>query len=177
MQVRGYLHEPRPRQDEETGEADPTVQQIASDLFTSVLRGQRQPRVRQRPRRRSSCTPPGCATLCEEARVPNEFLPHHGNLVQGAARGRRSRPEDPSRPATAVVHHHAGDGHRHRQRPLRRPGRARRPSVAALRQRLGRSGRRGEPAILRIYVTEPAVDPRTSRRDELRAELVQTSRC
>ena len=48
------------------------------------------------------------------------------------------------------------------------------PSVAALRQRLGRSGRRGEPAILRIYVTEPSVDPRTSLADELRAELVQT---
>jgi ATP-dependent Lhr-like helicase len=48
------------------------------------------------------------------------------------------------------------------------------PSVAALRQRLGRSGRRGEPAILRIYVTEPAVDPRTSLPDQLRAGLVQS---
>ena len=48
------------------------------------------------------------------------------------------------------------------------------PSVAALRQRLGRSGRRGEPAILRIYVTEPSVDPRTSLADQLRAELMQT---
>jgi ATP-dependent helicase Lhr and Lhr-like helicase len=46
------------------------------------------------------------------------------------------------------------------------------PSVAALRQRLGRSGRRGEPAVLRVYVTEPLVDARTTLADELRAELI-----
>lgn len=48
------------------------------------------------------------------------------------------------------------------------------PSVAALRQRLGRSGRRGESAILRLYVTEPLVDQRTSLPDQLRAELIQS---
>jgi ATP-dependent Lhr-like helicase len=46
--------------------------------------------------------------------------------------------------------------------------------VAALRQRLGRSGRRGEHAILRVYVTEPSVDERTSLPDQLRAELIQS---
>lgn len=47
------------------------------------------------------------------------------------------------------------------------------PSVASLRQRLGRSGRRGEPAILRMYVTEEELAGDPSPQDALRAELVQ----
>jgi ATP-dependent Lhr-like helicase len=48
------------------------------------------------------------------------------------------------------------------------------PSVAALRQRLGRSGRRGEPSILRIYIEEPDPEPDSPPQDHLRAALVQT---
>ena len=80
---------------------------------------------------------------------------------------------DPSRPATAVatttLEMGIDIGTVHSVAQVGPP-----PSVAALRQRLGRSGRRGEPAILRIYVTEPAVDPRTSLPDQLRAGLVQS---
>jgi ATP-dependent helicase Lhr and Lhr-like helicase len=80
---------------------------------------------------------------------------------------------DPSRPATAVstttLEMGIDIGTVHSVAQVGPP-----PSVAALRQRLGRSGRRGEPAILRIYVTEPTVDPRTSLPDQLRAGLVQS---
>ena len=49
------------------------------------------------------------------------------------------------------------------------------PSVASLRQRLGRSGRRkGEPAILRSYCIEPALEPKSSISDNLREGLVQS---
>lgn len=46
------------------------------------------------------------------------------------------------------------------------------PSVASLQQRVGRSGRRGEPPVLDAFVIVPA-DP-AALEDQLRAELVQT---
>lgn len=49
------------------------------------------------------------------------------------------------------------------------------PSVASLRQRLGRSGRRrGEAAILRSYCIESEFDPHAPLSDRLREGLVQT---
>ena len=110
--------------------------------------------------------------LCETAGVPNEFFPHHGNLskdlredVEAALKGHA--------PATAVatttLEMGIDIGSVHSVAQIGAP-----PSVAALRQRLGRSGRRGEPAILRVYVTEPSVDQRTSLPDQLRAELIQS---
>lgn len=49
------------------------------------------------------------------------------------------------------------------------------PSVASLRQRLGRSGRRkGEPAILRGYCIEDAIDVHSGVGTRLRLGLVQT---
>src|SRR4029434_599628 len=47
------------------------------------------------------------------------------------------------------------------------------PSVSGMRQRLGRSGRRGEPSVMRIYVEEPEIEPDSPPQDRLRAELAQ----
>jgi ATP-dependent Lhr-like helicase len=48
------------------------------------------------------------------------------------------------------------------------------PTVAGLRQRLGRSGRRpGRPAVLRVYVSEPELVGGLSPTDTMRAELFQ----
>ena len=47
-------------------------------------------------------------------------------------------------------------------------------SVASLRQRLGRSGRRGDPAVIRIYVRARAITDKTSPQDRIRAGLVQS---
>jgi ATP-dependent Lhr-like helicase len=48
-------------------------------------------------------------------------------------------------------------------------------SVAALRQRLGRSGRRPQdPSVLRGYVTEPPLDADSPLQDRLRPQLVQS---
>ncbi|TFZ32682.1 DEAD/DEAH box helicase, partial [Pseudomonas syringae] len=49
------------------------------------------------------------------------------------------------------------------------------PSVASLRQRLGRSGRRGdEAAILRAYCSERPRTPQSGLSDQLRETLVQS---
>jgi ATP-dependent helicase Lhr and Lhr-like helicase len=47
------------------------------------------------------------------------------------------------------------------------------PAVSSLRQRLRRSGRRGEPAVVRTYVAEDALQPEAPPQDQLRAGLVQ----
>ena len=47
------------------------------------------------------------------------------------------------------------------------------PTVASLRQRLGRSGRRGEPAILRVYIEEGTVTQLSPPQDAIRASLVE----
>ena len=45
-----------------------------------------------------------------------------------------------------------------------------------MRQRLGRSGRgEDEPHVLRMYIVEEEVDPRSSVSDRLRVELFQTT--
>ena len=47
-------------------------------------------------------------------------------------------------------------------------------TVSSLRQRLGRSGRRGGPAILRMLIAEDELHPNSSLVDKLRMELLQS---
>ena len=47
-------------------------------------------------------------------------------------------------------------------------------SVSSLRQRLGRSGRRGSPAVLRMYISEDELNVDSSLVDKLRLELLQS---
>ena len=169
VQVRGYLEAPPPAGEEDDEPAH--LQQIAADLY-EVLRGHDN-LVFANARTAVELFAARLRDLSEEAGVPNEFLPHHGNLSRELREDAEAALRDPSRPATAVatttLEMGIDIGSVHSVAQVGPP-----PSVAALRQRLGRSGRRGEPAILRIYVTEPAVDPRTSLPDQLRAGLVQS---
>jgi ATP-dependent Lhr-like helicase len=106
--------------------------------------------------------------------VPVEFWPHHGSLARSIREETETALKQGDRPATAVctttlelgidigaVQSVAQIG----------PG----PSVASLRQRLGRSGRRpGEPAILRSYNIEQALTAKSPLSDSLREALVQS---
>ena len=125
--------------------------------------------------RRLNYSRPGCATLSETAGAPNEFLPHHGSLSKELREDVEAALKDSGRPTTAVatttLEMGIDIGSVHSVAQVGAP-----PSVAALRQRLGRSGRRDEPAILRIYITEPAIDQRTSLPDQLRASSSRASR-
>ncbi len=111
--------------------------------------------------------------MCERDRVPNEFLPHHGSLSKALREDVETRLKDRSVPLTAVctstlemgidigtVKSVAQIGPPH--------------SVSALRQRLGRSGRRGEPAIMRLYIREPRTNPDGPPEDQLRTSIVQS---
>lgn len=110
--------------------------------------------------------------LCEQNQVPNEFWPHHGNLAKElreeaeAALKSRERPVNVVCTTTLEMGIDIGS-----VKSIAQIGVP--PSVASLRQRLGRSGRRGEPAILRLYIQEAEIQEDSPPSVVLRARLVQ----
>ena len=109
----------------------------------------------------------------DQARVPNEFFPHHGSLSRELREDVERLLRADSRPTTAVCTSTLELGID--VGSVSSIGQVGTPhSVAALRQRLGRSGRRPQdPSILRIYIREREVTARTPPQDELRPELFQ----
>ncbi|GGF36415.1 hypothetical protein GCM10011519_07420 [Marmoricola endophyticus] len=111
--------------------------------------------------------------LSETARVPNEFLAHHGNLSKEHREDVENKLRSTETPASAIctstLEMGIDIGSTDSVAQIGSP-----PGVASLRQRLGRSGRRGRPATLRAYVAEAEVTERTPPTDMLRAHLVQT---
>lgn len=109
----------------------------------------------------------------EAERVPNEFYPHHGSLSKEFREEAESKLKDPATPATAVctstLELGIDIGQVESVAQIDAPF-----SVASIRQRLGRSGRRGGPAILRMYIEEPPLSASSPVLDELRPEIVQT---
>ena len=113
--------------------------------------------------------------LCEGERVPNEFWPHHGNLSTAIRTDTEAALKQKGRPATAVCTNTLELGiDIGAVKSVVQIGPP--PSVASLRQRLGRSGRRaGEPAILRGYVIEDAPSKMATMATQLRLNTVRTA--
>jgi len=111
---------------------------------------------------------------CEDARVPNEFWPHHGNLSKESREETEAALKQRERPATAICTNTLELGiDIGAVKSVAQIGPP--PSVASLRQRLGRSGRRkGEAAILRGYAIERQLTAQSSLSDQLRESLVQS---
>jgi len=109
---------------------------------------------------------------CEREGVPNEFLPHHGSLAKAHREDVERILREAEKPATAIATTTLELGVD--LGTVQSIGQLGPPmSVASLRQRLGRSGRRGSPAVLRIYVQENEVDQDTPPHDTIRMPLVQ----
>ena len=111
--------------------------------------------------------------LCDDHRVPNEFMPHHGSLSKELREAAEEALKERNRPAnvicTSTLELGIDVGAVNSIAQIGTPY-----SVASTRQRLGRSGRRqGDPAILRIYITEPEVTPSTHPEATLHPSLVQ----
>lgn len=111
--------------------------------------------------------------LCEEQHVPNEFWPHHGSLSKEIRAETEAALKQKERPASAICTNTLELGiDIGAVKSVAQIGPP--PSVASLRQRLGRSGRRkGEPAILRGYCVEDAIGERSSLATMLRLDTVQ----
>ncbi|ADM08199.1 ATP-dependent helicase [Parvularcula bermudensis HTCC2503] len=112
--------------------------------------------------------------MTEEMHLPQEFYPHHASLSKEHREFVEQRLKDDRLPTTAVCTStlelgiDIGDVACVAQ--IGPPF-----TVAALRQRLGRSGRRaGHPAILRQYAIEEATDHQSALVDRLKLSLVRS---
>ncbi|GAB0057924.1 ATP-dependent RNA helicase SrmB [Candidatus Magnetaquicoccaceae bacterium FCR-1] len=111
---------------------------------------------------------------CDREGIPNEFWPHHGSLAREIREESETALKRGDRPATAICTTTLELGiDIGAVRSIAQIGAP--PSVASLRQRMGRSGRRaGEAAILRCYAMESPCTAHSDLSDLLREGLVQT---
>ena len=176
LQVRGYVScvsdEPEGEGTEELSEISlPTDIQVARDLY-KVLRGDSH-LVFANTRWRTEKFAVLLSDLCSENSVPNEFFPHHGSLSKEFREEIESRLQKGKLPTTAVctmtLELGIDIGKIKSVAQVTAPN-----SVSSLRQRLGRSGRRGEPAILSMFITEMELAGTSGVVDKLRLELLQS---
>lgn len=109
---------------------------------------------------------------CSREFVPNEFFPHHGSLAKELREGLEKRLQEDKLPTSAVctmtLELGIDIGHVDSIAQVTAPH-----SVASLRQRLGRSGRRGEASILRMFIAENELTDKSHLIDRLRLETFQ----
>jgi len=171
VQARGILEPSKPKKGTD-GEVIPVGNEaIAGHLF-EVLRGANHLVF---PNRRDQVEyfSDRLRRMCEDAGYPNEFWPHHGSLAKDIREETEAALKQNERPATAIctstLELGIDIGSVKSVVQIGPP-----PSVASLRQRLGRSGRRkGEPAILRAYCQERKLDDDAPLSDLLREGLLQ----
>lgn len=165
MQIKGYLNcDPKKRE-------YPTDREIAMEIY-ELLRGETN-LIFANSRQRTEHFSVMLSDLCKENQVPNEFFTHHGSLSKELRTSLESRLKKQKLPTTAVctmtLELGIDIGKVKSVAQITAP-----PSVSSLRQRLGRSGRRGDPAILRMFITERKLDARSDIIDQLRMQLLQS---
>lgn len=177
--IKGYAEKP-PRTDSEPELENPQMEdlvpgsilEVAEHLY-KVLQGSNN-LVFPNSRRQVELYSDLLRRSCERNDVPNEFWAHHGSLSKEFREDAERALKDGTRPATAVctttLELGIDIGEVKSICQIGPP-----PSVASLRQRLGRSGRRkGEPAVLRGYCIEPELGPKSGLSDSIREGLVQS---
>lgn len=195
LQVRGVVEVGRPEGEAGTAEADEdededeeagkeardeadldapatSLELIAQHLFLT-LRSKGNHLVFAGSRRNTEELSDALRVMCERAQVPNEFFPHHGNLSRETREYLEQRLKDGEQPTTAVatttLELGIDIGSVESVAQVGAPA-----SIASLRQRLGRSGRReGKAAVLRIYAVESSLDQFSGVFERLRPETVQ----
>lgn len=156
----------------DAGGSTDVTDEIASDLYVS-LRGNNN-LVFPNSRALVETYADLLRRMCERDGIPNEFWAHHGNLSrelrEETEHALKARQNAATAVCTSTLELGIDIGSVKSIAQIGPP-----PSVASMRQRLGRSGRRaGEPAILRCYCTEASLTPKSSLSDRLREGLVQT---
>ncbi|MBI4641908.1 MAG: DEAD/DEAH box helicase [Candidatus Tectomicrobia bacterium] len=173
--LRGYVQRPPVMTPDEEAQVetppDGSLLEIGKSLFKN-LRGSSN-LVFANSRNRVEIFADMLRRMCEEQHLPNEFWPHHGSLSKELREDAEAAIKDKTRPVSIVCTSTLEMGMDISSvTSIAQVGVP--PSVASLRQRLGRSGRRGDPAILRIYLQEEELTENSSPSDCLRAGLVQT---
>jgi ATP-dependent Lhr-like helicase len=109
----------------------------------------------------------------EVSGVGNEFVPHHAGISKRLRENTEFALKLQSQPITAVctstLELGIDVGEIKRVAQIGPPR-----SVASLLQRLGRSGRRGNAAVLTVHIVEPTITPATAVSGAFHEDLVQT---
>lgn len=169
LQVRGYLGQATPV---EAGKEPADRAAIADHLFQTLRTTDNL--VFANSRAAVEVYTDMLAQRATRAGVRARFFAHHGSLSKEVREHVEERLKDPTTPVTAIctstLELGIDVGSVDSVAQVGAPA-----TVAGLRQRLGRSGRRsGRPAILRVYVAEPELTAGLSPTDALRAELFQS---
>ena len=173
MQLRGYRSRPpAPRRSAGASNEEGDATRLVRDLY-GALRGQDN-LIFANSRSRVEELTDHLRVMSERARAPNEFVAHHGNLSREIREEAEARVKSASQPTsvvcTSTLELGIDIGSVASIAQVGSP-----PSVSTLRQRLGRSGRRAdEPAVLRGFIVEEALQKGSTLLDELRTQLVQT---
>lgn len=174
VRLHGFLRGLKPAAGEaktEEEEDHPTSRSIAQHLFKN-LRGSNNlvfANARSNVERYTDLL----SRMCQAASLPQEFHAHHGSLSRELRTDVEADLKRGDRPLTVIctstLEMGIDIGAVKSVAQIGVP-----PSVASLRQRLGRSGRRGEPAVLRLYIEEETVTERTAPQHAIRVRLVET---
>ncbi len=165
IQLRGYLNKAGEEEDAATA-----FEEIIEDLY-KILRG-RSHLIFANSRSRTEEIAATLSDRCEKDGVPNEFFPHHGSLSKEIRESLEVRLQEENFPTSAIctmtLELGIDIGSVDSIAQVTAPH-----SVASLRQRLGRSGRRGDAAILRLFIPEDEITAKSHLLDRLRLETVQ----
>ena len=177
--IKGYVEKP-PRLHFEPGIENPGLEDVVPGSTVEVanhmykaLRGSNN-LIFPNSRRQVELYADLLRRACERDGYPNEFWPHHGSLSKDLREQTEQALKAGDRPASAVCTTTLELGiDIGAVKSVVQVGAP--PSVASLRQRLGRSGRRkGEAAILRSYCVEAELHSDADLSDRLREGLVQS---
>lgn len=165
FKIQGYIDPNNP------SNGTPAHYQICDDLYKICRGGSHL--IFANSRRRTEEISAQLSDLCDQESVPNEFFPHHGSLDKGLRETLEKRLQKEHLPTTAIctmtLELGIDIGKVDSVIQVTAPN-----SVASLRQRLGRSGRRNAPSILRMLIAESELVSSSSIIDKLRMELLQS---
>ncbi|MEO8379229.1 MAG: DEAD/DEAH box helicase [Acidobacteriota bacterium] len=173
LRLYGFCRPLRERKvvEKEGEDVDETAHTIAQHLFKN-LRGSNN-LVFANARSEVELYTDHLSRMCGSMNLPQEFFAHHGSLSRELRFDVEDQLKRGDRPLTVIctstLEMGIDIGAVKSVAQIGVPF-----SVASLRQRLGRSGRRGEPAILRIYIQEETVTDRSPPQDAIRAGLVES---
>lgn len=171
--IKGFIDLEPKAHDEETNTDSRSVKSITAHLFKNLLGSNNL--VFPNSRAKVEQYTHGLQKLCELEGIPNEFWPHHGSLSREIREDTETALKNKERHATAICTNTLELGiDIGAVKSIAQIGSP--PSVASLRQRLGRSGRRkGEPAILRGYAIEWELTDQSHVMTQLREGLFELS--
>lgn len=168
VQVKGYMESVSEEGEEPQNSAE---KHVCADIFR-LCRGDSH-LVFANSRRRTESIAATLSDMSEEHIVPNEFFPHHGSLARELRETLEARLQKGNLPTTAIctmtLELGIDIGKVQSVIQVTPPH-----SVSSLRQRMGRSGRRDSPSVLRVLITEDELTATSSIVDQLRLQMVQS---